>query len=86
MPSGVVYFTLCINIAKFAVRVYIFAVTCHYAKLPEKKLATPYRHAVGSRRLNRAGVIYRAPEQRSPRSPLYMFGGEILHQHFSAAL
>ena len=32
--SGV--FTLCINIAKSAVRVFIFAVMCHYAKLPKE--------------------------------------------------
>ena len=81
--SGV--FTLCINIAKSAVRVYIFAVTCHYSKLPGRKLGTPYSSRSREQKSEQADVILSRSANKGAHDPLCTcFGGEILHQHFSA--
>ena len=74
MPSGVVYFICCINLANLLFRVFIFAVTCSLCKASPSHLRTP--PVTLSRELNFTiyGCAFRAPQRRSHFTHLYMFG------------
>ena len=81
MPSGVVYFICCINLANLLFSVFIFCSHVFLRKASPSHLRTP--PVTLSRELNiiTSGCVFRAPQRRSHFTPLYMFGLTSVHNH-----
>ena len=81
MPSGVVYFCLLHKYCKFAVHVFIFAVTCSLREASPSSLGTPPCDASQELNFDTSGCEFRPPQRRSHRTPFIRLGLTFYHSN-----